>query len=264
MSGQPRPRIAILGGPIGTRATWAVALSTGADTTTISQAAAGLLRLVDFEPDVVVVDTASLPPDAASLTDLLRSHPSWAVVCLRPPTRAHVLPDPCPQGPDAVILEPFDINTVSERAGCLLQRRRLPPIRLPRFSRYVVSVIEHFGRCYQTSPSMDALAEIAGVSRSHLTHGFRSETGMAAIEYLAAVRVRIAKELLGETDFPLAHVARQLGFCDASHFSRVFRSHTGRRPGRYRRASRPGRGGEPEVEAPGSAVTRKRSLGACG
>lgn len=231
----------MLGGEIGTRAAWAVALSMSADTTTVGRAETQIPALVDFRPDVVVVDTAVLPAEVVALTEVLKSHSAWSVV-----------------------LAPFDINTVAGQAVCLLERRQLGPVFLPRFSPYVVNVMERFARLYQTSPSVDSLAGIAGVSRSHLTHGFRAETGLAVMEYLVAMRVRIAKELLRETQLKLEHVAHLLGFCDASHFSRVFRAYTGRRPGHYRRAFRLGRAGEEAPDAGERLIRRAGFLDVCG
>ncbi len=57
-------------------------------------------------------------------------------------------------------------------------------------------------------------------------------------EYLRALRVRQAVNLLRRTDVPLAHVATTLGFADQAHFTRVFGAIVGMTPSAFRRLMR--------------------------
>lgn len=59
---------------------------------------------------------------------------------------------------------------------------------------------------------------------------------MAPTEYLRAIRLQCAKELLTRLE-PLAEVAAACGFSDQAHFTRWFRRAFGYTPGDFVRAA---------------------------
>jgi len=83
-------------------------------------------------------------------------------------------------------------------------------------------------------PRISELAELCGLSRSHLMRAFRQSTGQSIAKYVEGVRITKAKALLAESDRPIGDVARLLGFPSAAAFSHVFRRATGRTPREYR------------------------------
>lgn len=84
----------------------------------------------------------------------------------------------------------------------------------------------------------DEVARAAGLSPSHFSHLMRAKTGWSFTGLLARLRVDHACHLLAHTDTGLVQIALGCGFGDQSYFSRVFRRHTGRTPGDYRRSHR--------------------------
>lgn len=82
------------------------------------------------------------------------------------------------------------------------------------------------------------LAARVGISRSHLAHCFPKAFGITVQQYLLACRVALAQRLLSQTELPLAHIAREIGCHDHSHFSALFRRHVGVTPQRYRHLER--------------------------
>ena len=90
-------------------------------------------------------------------------------------------------------------------------------------------------------PTLRELAAAAGVHPAHLTRVFRRAHGCSVGDWYRARRIeRAAQELLlGESS--LADVALRHGFCDQSHFNRVFGRLVGTSPGRYRSRTRAGR-----------------------
>ena len=73
------------------------------------------------------------------------------------------------------------------------------------------------------------------VSRCHLSHLFRRVTGYSYRDYLLQYRLSAAKELLINTDLPVAQAAANSGWPDANQFSRIFRQNEGLSPTAYRR-----------------------------
>jgi len=84
-------------------------------------------------------------------------------------------------------------------------------------------------------PSVQRLAEFIGVSPSHLRHTFKNQTGQSLQAYLRSLKLRMARVLLKQTDFPIALIAHILGFHDPLYFSRWFRKGIGFSPSDFRR-----------------------------
>ncbi|MCC7407151.1 MAG: substrate-binding domain-containing protein [Phycisphaeraceae bacterium] len=82
----------------------------------------------------------------------------------------------------------------------------------------------------------DVLDELK-ISRRTLENHFNAVLGYTPAEEIRRTRVARAKQLLISTDLPLATVAYDCGFVDASHFGREFRRLTGMTPGQYRQSS---------------------------
>jgi AraC-like DNA-binding protein len=88
-----------------------------------------------------------------------------------------------------------------------------------RLARALRAILERF-----TEPfTVDALADIAGMSRSSFAAHFTEVFGETPMSLLRAARLRRARELLVTTDTPVAQIAHHVGFAGRSNFSRAFR-----------------------------------------
>ena len=81
---------------------------------------------------------------------------------------------------------------------------------------------------------IDALAELCFMSRSTFYRRFQEEYHESPAAWHLRRRVERGRELLRE-GLTVEETARRLGFCDAAHFSRVFRHLTGTGAGSVRR-----------------------------
>ncbi len=105
------------------------------------------------------------------------------------------------------------------------------------------------------------MAARAGLAGRSFSRRFRKATGLSPIEYVQALRIEEAKQLLERSGLGVDMVAAEVGYEDPVHFRRVFRRLVGETPGRYRRrfapvarpAAGPGHGG-------GVSLTMKRAL----
>ncbi len=79
------------------------------------------------------------------------------------------------------------------------------------------------------------LADHVGYSRFHFSRLFTGVTGLAPMEYCAALRFAEAKRLLLTTDEPVVDVCAEVGFTSLSTFSRRFRHAVGTAPAGLRR-----------------------------
>lgn len=54
-------------------------------------------------------------------------------------------------------------------------------------------------------------------------------------EYIRKIRIEKAIELIQESNYSLTEIAYLTGFSDQSHFTRIFKKHTGNNPSLYRK-----------------------------
>ncbi|QHW34368.1 helix-turn-helix transcriptional regulator [Paenibacillus rhizovicinus] len=87
-------------------------------------------------------------------------------------------------------------------------------------------MLEH----YREPVTLSDLAAFTGRTPNHITHSFKSVTGLTPIEYLHHVRIAKAKELMCDKVMPISEIADETGFCDQAYFNRVFKKLTGCSP----------------------------------
>ena len=83
-----------------------------------------------------------------------------------------------------------------------------------------------------------SLAEIAtavGVHLVHLSREFHRYNRCTVGELIRRRRVEHACDLLAHSDLSLAEIALACGFSDQSHFSMMFKRHTGITPSKFRK-----------------------------
>lgn len=87
---------------------------------------------------------------------------------------------------------------------------------------------------YSKSITLSQLCDVANTNRTYLNKYFKEKTGLSPINYLTSYRLGIAKQLLTHTNLSLSEIAIATGYKYESHFSNIFYSKEGIRPGTYR------------------------------
>lgn len=102
---------------------------------------------------------------------------------------------------------------------------------LPSVSRKVRQALEYMETNY-ADPDIDAdrIARQLGISRDHLRHVFKEETGMTVLDRLTEIRMERAKRLLAEGNLKVYEIAGRVGYRNGQYFSQVFRKTTGTTP----------------------------------
>lgn len=99
-------------------------------------------------------------------------------------------------------------------------------------------VLDYIVSHYREDLSLESVADQLQMSRSYLSTYFRDKTGMTFTDYLNALRMSKAKELLGSTDhIRIGEVAAEVGYRNVNSFIRMFKKICGITPGEYRRAA---------------------------
>ena len=118
-----------------------------------------------------------------------------------------------------------------------------------RLARGIAAVIERPA----TAWTVEALATLAGMSRSVFAERFTHAFGHAPMAFVQHVRLRVGADLLRATDLSIAVIAASVGYRSRTYFDRVFKAAHGEAPGRYRMRVRGG-----EAIASGATATPKR------
>jgi len=83
---------------------------------------------------------------------------------------------------------------------------------------------EHFERDF----AVEEIAESLGISKAYLMREFKKETGQTVNQFLTALRIERAKELLA--DHNVTDTAFGVGYNDSGYFGTIFRKYTGQTP----------------------------------
>lgn len=94
---------------------------------------------------------------------------------------------------------------------------------------------EWIGQRPTVSAPVASMMRLSGLPDRTFKRRFRKATGMTPLEYVHAVRLEEAKQLLETTDDTLEKLAERVGYEDATFFSRLFRRSVGLTPAQYRR-----------------------------
>ena len=87
---------------------------------------------------------------------------------------------------------------------------------------------------YKTSAPVQALAKLSGLSPRSFERRFKSSTGMTPLDYVHALRLEEAKQMLETSEMSVEAIASETGYEDASFFGRLFRRRVGLTPMQYR------------------------------
>lgn len=78
------------------------------------------------------------------------------------------------------------------------------------------------------------IAENLGMNASYLNSSFKRQTGNCITDYIQTKKIEQAKMMLTSGDDPLSDIWTDLGYYDQSHFSKIFKKHTGYTPKQFR------------------------------
>ncbi|MEL6643023.1 MAG: AraC family transcriptional regulator [Pseudomonadota bacterium] len=98
----------------------------------------------------------------------------------------------------------------------------------------LLRVLDHIHAHPDGDLSLDALADVAAMSRFHWHRVFHGMTGETLAQAVRRVRMYRAAGWLVQTDLSVAEIARRVGHANTASFGRVFRDAFGMSPGAFR------------------------------
>lgn len=102
-------------------------------------------------------------------------------------------------------------------------------------SKQLEAVTEYIEKNYYKDITLIELADLAGISASHLCRIFKQHYNMNVITYLTRLRIQKSKELMIlHPDMEILGIAEKVGFKDVSYFCHTFRRMEGVTPTGFR------------------------------
>lgn len=232
-----------------------------------AEEAAWLRRVYADGAMVCSICSGSLFLAEAGLLDKLEATTHWSVAPLfrmhYPAVRIRPELILCPAGPEHRIVTAGGASTWSELGLYLVARfageteaRRLSKVfvigdksdgQLPfaamaRPRQHEDHAIERaqlwIAENYTSANPVSHMAKIAGLPERTFSRRFRKATGYAPVEYVQALRLEEAKQMLETTSEPTDAVALAVGYTDPVFFRRMFKRQVGVTPARYRQRLR--------------------------
>ena len=106
------------------------------------------------------------------------------------------------------------------------QARRCPAVQ---------SCTEYLQQHMGEKISLETLGKHAGYSAIHIMRLFKDATGQTPHEYLTALRMKRASQMLIYTDTPVSQIGLDCGFLSESYFHAMFKKQYSISPGDYRK-----------------------------
>lgn len=97
-------------------------------------------------------------------------------------------------------------------------------LRMKNLQRFA-PILQYIEATYQEELSVEALAEMAGLSRFHFSRLFKELTGRSVTDYVNGIRIGRAEYLLYNTTLTISEIALAAGFHDIYYFSRIFKKY---------------------------------------
>lgn len=99
-------------------------------------------------------------------------------------------------------------------------------------------LIRYVNQNYASPITLKEVSQTLHLTPNYISKLFVDNTGMGFKEYLTGVRIKNARDMLENTDKPIATVANDCGFTDSNYFSSAFKNVIGVPPKKYRQSKK--------------------------
>ena len=108
--------------------------------------------------------------------------------------------------------------------------------RTPSHDDSVVNECQEWAAMHYENPNpITAMVQRSGLPPTTFTRRFKHATGYRPMDYVHALRVEEAKEMLETGSDTIDHIGREVGYEDPASFRRIFKRRVGLTPSIYRR-----------------------------
>ena len=108
---------------------------------------------------------------------------------------------------------------------------------LSRYFWHIKAAVQHLQNNYAHDVPVDTLSSLCGLSSRQLTRYFQEVYAKSPHEYLIALRLSVAKDLLQNHSNSVTQIAEAVGYESVYSFSRIFKQYFGSSPTEWRHGS---------------------------
>jgi AraC-like DNA-binding protein len=105
--------------------------------------------------------------------------------------------------------------------------------KLDRAYSMIVQLQNYIAANYRRTIPMAELAQVVERTPNYVSRLFKGSTGLTITEYTQQLRISAACDLLSNSQMNVGEISDFLGFCEQSHFNKVFKKVTGFPPSVY-------------------------------
>lgn len=221
---------------------------------TASNGREGLQKLHTFHPDLIITDVMMPEMDGVEMTRKIKENIDSShipVVMLTAKSNMQDQITGVESGAEAYILKPFNAIYLRAVINNILKNRKQVSKRLineekvevtpnqisitskdEKFLQDVMKIIEEN---YEDAEfNVEKLVELSYVSRTVFYNKIKGLTGLSPIEFLRQVRIKIAGQLLVDSDYNISEIAFMAGYNNVKYFRQHFKAIFGITPNEYK------------------------------
>lgn len=106
-----------------------------------------------------------------------------------------------------------------------------------KFNDEIDLAIAFIKKKYKQNVSLGDIARQANLSPNYFVRKFKERTGFAPLQFVCIMKMERAKYLIEQTEDSISSIMEELGFYDASYFSKLFKKYCGYSPKKFREIS---------------------------
>ena len=208
----------------------------------------GVSKAIEIMPNIILCDLMIPELDGFAVLDKLKNNELTnhiPIVLLTAKADDSSRIKGLQKGADAYMVKPFNKNELLVRLAKLVQQRKKLQKRyetnspwyatkdkkLEKQDQFIHKLEELvLTKGYHESYTIHDLCKDLGMSRTQLHNKIKSLTGKSTSIFIRAIRLKKGKYLLENTHKPISEIASEVGFKDASYFSRCYSDVYGEAP----------------------------------
>ena len=117
----------------------------------------------------------------------------------------------------------------------IINSEKISHVPMTKSEDRISEILRFIHANYNKDISLDSLSRELGVSRFHISRIFTQVLHTGFYEYVNALRINYAKELLLDSEYKILDIAEMSGFQSQQTFNRIFRDFCGMPPSAYRK-----------------------------
>jgi two-component system, response regulator YesN len=189
--------------------------------------------------DLAIIDYLLPDRDGFEVLKILREvHPTLPVIIMTGHSDENLVIKAIRQNAADYIKKPLDLKYLRNRLSDMFAEVRDPQASeiIETREHYVLDGIASYIEAnYMQDLNLEKISRMACMSRFRFCRAFKERFGKSFISYLNAVRIRKASELLKNPNYSIQEISYIVGYVNAGHFNRVFKTAHKISPSEYRK-----------------------------